>query len=99
MMMSTHFATTGSKLVGRAVGRAPERKKISRWVKFTYRVFFKSGESKYLTRCIAQLEGQTNTDTIDYLLKDFRNNLGYSDDVVKYRLISVDGEKVNREIE
>lgn len=73
-------------------------KKITRLVRFTYKMFMESGESKYRTGHIAQLEGQTNTDTTDYLVEDFKNHVGLAG-VIKYRLISVDGEKVNREIE
>ena len=74
-----------------------KRVKIARWVKYTYRIFWKDGTSKYVSRSIAQLEGQTNKDTIEYLVKDFKSHIGFGD-AEKVKLISVDGEKVNREI-
>lgn len=74
------------------------KKKITRWVKFTFKIFMENGETEYCTRHIAQLEGQTNKDTTDYLVKDFKNHVGLSG-IIKYRLISVDGEKVDRDIE
>lgn len=78
-----------------------ERKttRINRWVRYTSRVYLTDGSSKYTTGTIAQLDGQTNKDTADYLIRDFEDIIRTSDSISKLKLISIDGEKLNTVIE
>ena len=97
MTMTAHYAES-SKLSSRS-SRTSRRAKIARWVKFTYRLYYKDGSSRYLSKSIAQLEGQTREDTVKYLVNDFTKLMEYSEGLIKVKLISVDGEKVNIVIE
>ena len=72
--------------------------KIDRYVKYTYRLFRKNGESEYRSAFVGQLVGDTTNRTIDYLVKHFKEILSYSETLEKVKLISVDGTKVNEMI-
>lgn len=76
-----------------------ESAKIARWVKYTYRLFFTDGTSKYMSRFIAQCEGGTNKDTADYIVRDFREYFKHDPEVKSMKLISVDGERFNIMVE
>lgn len=91
----THY-TNGTKFVSHTTRKAC---KIERWIKYTYRLYYNDGSSKYLSMSIAQLEGETNGDTVKYLVNDFKRHIEYNDSLIKVKLISVDGEKVNAIIE
>lgn len=83
----------------RGYARTRRPVKIERWVRYSYRLFYTDGTSKYLVMNIAQLEGQTNEDTTNYLVRNFSEQLPYWEDIEKVKLISVDGERHNIIIE
>lgn len=83
-----------NKVRGKATG-VRVRPKIERWVKYTYRVFFTDGTSKYMTRSIAKFEGCPIEHTRDYLVRDFAEYVKHDPELTGMKLISVDGQKYN----
>ena len=83
---------TNAKVKGKAL-REVKRTKIAKWVKFSYVCYFIDGSNKLITDTIAQLEGHTNFDTVEYLMKDFKDGIKRGE-FKKVKLLAVDGEKL-----
>ena len=86
---------------GRAVEK-PRRRVPRIGVKVTYRVYLKDGSSKYLNGCYGiSVEKENPVEFLkQYIQKEWKQGLTHEafQDIDYFKLISIDGQKVNIEI-